>query len=104
MLESDHPTSYGSIPYAQARAMAEPFARKAVELDPNLGDGYAALGFLSLNLDANSEPYLRKAVQLSPQRPEFHRWHGQTLAALGRYDDSIAEVKRAVEIDRLWGL
>ena len=104
MLESDHPTSYGSIPYAQARAMAEPFARKAVELDPNLGDGYAALGFLSLNLDANSEPYLRKAVQLSPQRPEFHRWHGQTLAALGRYDDSIAEFKRAVEIDPLWGL
>jgi len=43
-------------------------------------------------------------VQLSPQRPEFHRWHGQTLAALGRYDDSIAEFKRAVEIDPLWGL
>ena len=104
MLESDHPTSYGSIPYARARAMAEPFARKAVELDPNLGDGYAALGFLSLNLDAKAEPYLRKAVHLSPQRPEFHRWHGQTLAALGRYDDSIAEFKRAVEIDPLWGL
>jgi tetratricopeptide (TPR) repeat protein len=84
--------------------MAEPFARKAVELDPNLGDGYAALGFLSLNLDATAEPELRTAVQLSPQRPEFHRWHGQTLAALGRYDDSIAEFKRAVEIDPLWGL
>lgn len=104
MLESDHPTSYGVIPFGQARAMAEPFARKAVELDPNLGDGYAALGFLSLNLGANAEPYLRKAVQLSPQRPEFHRWHAQTLQALNRYDDAIAEFKRAVEIDPLWGL
>jgi TolB-like protein/Tfp pilus assembly protein PilF len=104
MLESDHPTSYGTIPFAQARAIAEPFARKAIELDPNLGDGYAALGFLSLNLDASAEPYLRKAVQLSPQRPEFHRWHAQTLQALNRYDEAIAEFKRAVEIDPLWGL
>ena len=104
MLESDHPTSYGSIPFAEAQAEAEPFARKAVELDPNLGDGYAAIGFLSLNLDASSEPYLRKAVQLSPQRPEFHRWHAQTLEALNRYDEAIAEFKRAVEIDPLWGL
>ena len=104
MLESDHPTSYGSIPFAEARAEAEPFARKAVELDPNLGDGYAAIGFLSLNLDGSSEPYLRKAVQLSPQRPEFHRWHAQTLEALERYDEAIAEFKRAVDIDPLWGL
>lgn len=104
MLESDNPTSYGSIPFAQAKAEAEPFARKAIELDPNLGDGYAAVGFISLSLDASAEPYLRKAVQLSPQRPEFHRWHAQTLDALKRYDDAIAEFKRAVEIDPLWGL
>ncbi len=104
MLESDHPTSYGSIPFAQAQADAEPFARKAVALDPNLGDGYAAVGFLSLSLDASAEPYMRKAVQLSPQRPEFHRWHAQTLEALNRYDDAIVEFKRSVEIDPLWGL
>lgn len=104
MLESDHPTSYGSIPFSQAQADAELFARKAVALDPSLGDGYAAIGFLSLSLDASAEAYMRKAVQLSPQRPEFHRWHAQTLEALNRYDDAIAEFKRAVEIDPLWGL
>jgi TolB-like protein len=104
MLRSDHPTSYGSIPYVEARAEAEPLARKAVALDPNLGDGYAALGFLSLGLDASSEPYMRKAVQLSPQRPEFHRWHAETLTSLNRFDDAIAEYKKAVEIDPLWGL
>lgn len=104
MLESDHPTAYGSIPIAQAEAEAAPFARRAVQLDPNLGDGYAALGFLSLNLDAKSEPYFRKAVELSPQRPEFHRWHAETLMAGERYDDAIKEFRRAVEIDPLWGL
>ena len=59
-----------------------------------------ALGFLSLNLNASAEPYLRKAAELSPQRPEFHRWHGQTLMALNRYDDAIAEFKRAVLVPR----
>lgn len=104
MLESDHPTSYGSIPVAQARTEAAPFARRAVQLDPNLGDGYAAIGFLSLNLDAKSEPYLRKAVALSPQRPEFHRWHAETLMAGERYEDAIKEYRQAVDIDPLWGL
>jgi DNA-binding SARP family transcriptional activator/TolB-like protein len=104
MLRSDHPTSYGTIPVEQARAMAEPFARKAVALDPSLGDGYAAIGFLSLSLDGSAEPYMRKAVELSPQRPDFHRWHAETLMALNRFDDAIAEYKRAVEIDPLWGL
>ena len=104
MLESNHPTAYGSIPVARARAMATPFARRAVELDPNLGDGYAAMGFLSLNLDAASEPYFRKAVELSPQRPDFHRWHAETLFSANRYDDALAEYRRATEIDPLWYL
>ena len=104
MLRADHPTSYGPIPLAQARAQAGRLARRAVQLDPNLGDGYAAIGFLSFSLDARSEPYMRKAVQLSPQRTEFHRWHAQTLMAQDRFDEGIAEFKRAVEIDPLWGL
>jgi TolB-like protein/DNA-binding SARP family transcriptional activator len=104
MLEADHPTAYGTLPIAQAQAESARLARRAVALDPNLGDAYAALGFVSLNLDGRSEPYMRKAVELSPQRPEFHRWHAQTLMALGRYDEAIAEFKRSVDIDPLWGL
>jgi tetratricopeptide (TPR) repeat protein len=104
MLQSDHPTDYGATPLAEAQAEALPFARRAVQLDPNLGDGYAALGFLSTDLGARSEPYLRKAVELSPQRPEFHRWHAQTLMNTGRYADAIEEYRRAVEIDPLWSL
>ncbi|QIL02513.1 hypothetical protein G7078_06725 [Sphingomonas sinipercae] len=104
MLRSDHPTAYGTIPIVQAQQEAGQFARKAIALDPNLGDGYAALGLISLNLDGHSEPYMRKAVALSPQRPEFHRWHGETLAALDRNDEAVEEFRQAVEIDPLWGL
>lgn len=104
MLLADHPTSYGTIPAETARAEAERLARRAIRLDPNLGDAHAALGFLSLDLGPGSEPYFRKAVELSPQRPEFHRWHAQTMVAQDRFDEGIAAFKRAVEIDPLWGL
>jgi TolB-like protein/DNA-binding SARP family transcriptional activator len=104
MLRANHPTAYGSLPIAQAEAEARPFAVKAHNLDPTLGDAYAAMGFLSLSFAPESEPYFRKAVQLSPQSPEFHRWHGEALLNEDRYDEAIAEFKRAVEIDPLWGL
>jgi tetratricopeptide (TPR) repeat protein len=104
MLEADHPTAYGSLPIVEAQAQARVFALKAHQLDPNLGDAYASLGFLSLSLAPQAEPYFRKAVELSPQTPEFHRWHGETLLNERRYDEAVAEFKRAVEIDPLWGL
>ncbi len=101
MLRSDHPTSYGRLPIDQARAEAQVFAKKSVELDPNLGDAYAAMGFIYLQ-DKRSAPYYRKAVELSPQRPEYHRWLATSLNQLNRFDESIVEYRRAIEIDPLW--
>ena len=103
MLLADHPVSYGKIPIGDARREAEALARRAIAIDPGLGDAYAALGFLTFS-DASAEPLYRKAVALSPQRSEFHRWHGQALTDIGRYDQALARFRRAVEIDPLWGL
>jgi hypothetical protein len=61
------------------------------------------MGFLYLS-ERRSEPYYRKAVQLAPQRPEFHRWRGQSLVAMHRFDEALQEYRRAVAIDPVWGL
>ncbi len=103
MLRTNHPTSYGPLPLRQARSEAAQYARRAIGLDPNLGEAYAALGFLSLS-DEKSAPFYRKAVALDPQRPEFHRWLASSLLEMKRFDDAVAEFKRAVAIDPLWGL
>ena len=103
ILRSDAPTSYGPLPADQARADAETLARKAVQLDPNLGDAYAALGFLYL-YDPKATPFYRKAVALNPQRSEYHRWLAQSLWLDDRFDEALAEYRRAVEIDPLWGI
>ena len=101
MLRSDHPTSYGRLPIDVARAEAQQLARKAIQLDPNLGDAYAAMGFIYLQ-DKRSEPFYRKAAELSPQRADYHRWLATSLNQRAQYDESIAEYRRAVEIDPLW--
>jgi DNA-binding SARP family transcriptional activator/TolB-like protein len=103
MLLADHPASWGEIPYAQARAEAAAYARKAVALDPNSGDAWAAMGFLNFS-DRRSEPFYARAVALSPQRADFHRWYAQSLKDAHKFDQAIEEYKRAVAIDPLWGI
>jgi TolB-like protein/DNA-binding SARP family transcriptional activator/Tfp pilus assembly protein PilF len=101
MLRSDHPTSYGRLPIDEARAEAEKLAKRAIELDPSLGDAYAAMGFIYLQ-DKRSEPFYRKAAELSPQRADYHRWLATSLNQRFAFPESLAEYRRAVEIDPLW--
>jgi len=103
MLLTDHPTSYGVLPFAPARAAARAYAKRALELAPDLGDAYAAYGLLSLS-DADSLPFYERAVALDPQRSDYHRWLAQSLVSVGRYGDALAEYRRAAALEPLWSL
>jgi TolB-like protein/Tfp pilus assembly protein PilF len=77
--------------------------KKALELDDSLAEAHASLGLLAqLQLDlerGNSE--FERAIQLKPNYATAHHWFSLGLASLGRFDDSIAEGKRALELDPL---
>ena len=47
------------------------------------------------------ERHLRRAVELSPSYPTAHQWLGAILIDLGRDQEGLAEVRRAVELDPL---
>jgi tetratricopeptide (TPR) repeat protein len=87
-----------------AYAKAEDAALKALRLDPNLAEGHLALGkvyFWKIDLAAALREYQR-AVELKPNDATAHHWFGNdALAAFGRFDEAIAQVKRAVELDPL---
>lgn len=102
-LLTEHSASYGRKPFEASRREAIEHARRAIELDPQLGDAYAALGLLQFDY-ASARGLFAKAVRLAPQRPEFHRWLGQAYTELGDRDAALAQFRRAVEIDPLWGL
>ena len=89
----------------EAHVKAKEAALKALQLDPNLAEGHAALGkvlfFGEIDLAGAGREY-KRAIELKPNDADAHHWYGNdTLAALGRFEEAIAEGKRAVELDPL---
>jgi TolB-like protein len=97
---SDDSDSYGHIPTPRARAFAVAHARKAIELAPNLADGYAALG-LALSNRGGIEP-LKKAARLDPARSEIPLWTALELDNTDRFADAIEQLQHAAQIDPLF--
>src|SRR2546425_1581696 len=86
-----------------AKAMAA--AKKALELDDTLAEAHTSLAIAIWLYDfdfsqANRE--FQRAIELNPNYAIAHQQYGNiSLSALGRFDDAIAEGKRAVELDPL---
>jgi adenylate cyclase len=96
---------YFSVPQRDAMAKAREAALKALQIDPNLAEAHNALGKI-LNFDdldlAGAEREFQRAIELQPNNATAHQWYGNgPLDSLGRFDEAIAETKRAVELDPL---
>jgi TolB-like protein/Tfp pilus assembly protein PilF len=89
----------------QEGAKAKEAALKALSLDPNLAEAHSALGTIlfwtELNITGAVREYER-ALELKPNDAGTRHWYGNnTLAALGRFEEAIAEGRRAIELDPL---
>jgi len=76
-------------------------AQKSLELDDRLAEGHAAVAtirFYSLERNGIEEEY-RKAIALNPGYAQGLHWYALFLAARGRRQESITEIKLAHEID-----
>jgi TolB-like protein/Tfp pilus assembly protein PilF len=79
-------------------------ALKALQLDPNVAEAHVALGKLSFfHMDlAGSMREYQRAIELKPNYATAHQWFGNdSLVSFGRFDEAIAEGRRAVELDPL---
>jgi TolB-like protein/Tfp pilus assembly protein PilF len=80
-------------------------AAKALELDDTLAEAHTALGQALFTYDRNtaeSDRQYQRAIQLNPNFATAHQWYGgANLVATGRFDQAIAEGRRAVELDPL---
>src|SRR6266481_1360212 len=96
--------SYTDASAREAYAKAKATALKALQLDDKLAEAHNALAMvLFLYLDiAGSIPEFQRAIALNPNYATAHHWYGfNPLSTLGRFDEAIAESKRAVELDPL---
>jgi TolB-like protein/DNA-binding winged helix-turn-helix (wHTH) protein/Tfp pilus assembly protein PilF len=93
-----------SIPRREAMNNARTIARKALELDPTLAEAHTSLAFVLMHYDwdfaAAEQEYLR-AIDLNPNYATAHQWYAVNLAATGRMDAALAEIRHAQELDPL---
>jgi serine/threonine-protein kinase len=80
-------------------------AKKALELDNTLAEAHVSLALAIWLYDFDSSQAIKefqRAIEVNPNYAIAHQQYGNnTLSALGRFDDAIAEGKRAVELDPL---
>src|SRR5436853_963557 len=96
---------YTGVDRFDAYLKAKDAALKALRLDSNLAEAHAALGkvlfFSEIDLAGAMREY-KRAIELAPNDATAHHWFGNdTLAALGQFEEAIAEGKRSVELDPL---
>jgi len=100
---------YLSFYYYQFRAAddAVPKARaaatKALEIDEALAEPHASLGRLKwlYDHDRTAEKDFLRATELNPNYATAWQWYSRYLADVGRFDEAVAEMRRAQELDPL---
>ncbi|HST21066.1 MAG TPA: tetratricopeptide repeat protein, partial [Blastocatellia bacterium] len=86
------------FPKAKAAAM------KALALDGQLAEAHTSLANILTSYDWNfaaAEEEFKQAIRLNPNYATARQWYAEYLQAMGRYDEAIAEIKRAQELDPL---
>ncbi len=97
-------TQFGLYPPDEGMRLAKEAALKSVDLDESLADAHTVLGFIYFLADFDwrrSEQEFRRAIALKPSSAEAHCWYGSLLCSQGRFDQAIAEVNSALDIDPL---
>jgi TolB-like protein/Tfp pilus assembly protein PilF len=103
--------SYGLLSAYSAGTPEESFpqaktaAEKALVLDDTLAEAHASLAKIVWAYDFDLEGSIRefrRAIELNPNYATAHHWFGDgPLVQSGRFEEAIAEGKRAVELDPL---
>ena len=95
-----HPELNGYELYGIAMRMAD----RAIELDGNFGEAYAARGFLTSRALGPAEPIeadFQRALELSPNSADAHGWYASFLVREGKYNEAADEADKAIDIDPL---
>lgn len=92
------------MPPKVAFPKAKEAATKALEMDPELAEAHATLGFVSFYYDWDglaAENEFRRALRSDPNYAMARTWYGENLAAMGRFSEALAEARQAEVADPL---
>lgn len=96
--------SIGYMPAEDAYPRAAAYAREALSLEDDGGEGHLALGgvkfFYEWDFEA-AEQCFSRALELMPGSADAHHLYGMFLKAVGRHDEAVSHLRAAVKIDPL---
>ncbi|HEU5040600.1 MAG TPA: tetratricopeptide repeat protein, partial [Gemmatimonadales bacterium] len=95
---------YGHLPRAQGLPAMRAAVRRALALDPALGEAHVAQGMIEFYFEWNwpaAEREFQRAVTLNPSDQHAHHMYANYLVAMGRLEEGIAARTRALELDPL---
>jgi Tfp pilus assembly protein PilF len=94
----------GSRPPMECLALAKAKALKALEMDDSLAEAHTSLAYARWLGDfdwSGAERGFKRALELKTSYVTAHEWYAEYLAALGRFDEAVAEIRRAQQLDPL---
>ncbi|HWN99908.1 MAG TPA: winged helix-turn-helix domain-containing protein [Blastocatellia bacterium] len=95
---------YGINQPREAFPKAKEAATKALSIDGTLAEARTSLAFIEHRWDwarEEAERDFRLAIKYKPTYAPAHQWYSSYLVAMGRFDEAIAEAKRAEELEPL---
>ena len=99
---------YAILPFYTQLSPAEVFpkaraaAQRSLELDEDLAEAHASLAYIHAYYEWDwtaAEREFRRAIALSPNYADAHFSYSRFLAAAGRLEEAIEEIRRAQELD-----
>jgi TolB-like protein/DNA-binding winged helix-turn-helix (wHTH) protein/Tfp pilus assembly protein PilF len=97
-------SAYGVPNPADALWKAQFAAERALQLDSNLSAAHTALAGVKTDRDwdwKGAEEEYRRAIAMNPSDSTAHHWYGLHLARLGRGQQGLSELERALSLDPL---
>jgi TolB-like protein/Flp pilus assembly protein TadD len=95
-LSTNYESPRDVMPQAKAAVL------RALELDQNLAEAHAWLGFVSITFDwdaVTAERELKRAIELNPSYADAHAVYAWCLSATAQHEQAINEAQRAMELD-----
>jgi serine/threonine-protein kinase len=95
---------YGPVPPHEAMPKAKAAALTALELDGDNAEARASLAYVLTIYDydwSRGEQEFKRAIALNPGYATARHWYGHHLMFVGRFDEAVAEMRRARELDPL---
>jgi TolB-like protein/Tfp pilus assembly protein PilF len=97
-------TEYHELPATETYGEAKRAILKALEIDPELPEARVSLAYIRQFYEWDfpaAEREYRRALESNPNYATGHQWYAEYLAAMGRHDEAIAEIRQALAVDPL---